>query len=87
MECTAAQIGSLYRELIPKELIIRNKYGFRRWITVEVYEVTSQILGEHLAAYLRHYDQILGAISEYLIWGWSFDIMLDRLAFISVPNC
>lgn len=43
--------------------------------------------GEHLAAFFMKYGQISGATSDNLCGGWSIDIMIDRLAFVSLPNC
>lgn len=45
--------------------------------------VPSQLLGEHLTAFLMQYIQIL----DNLNMGCSFDVKLDRLDFVSVPNC
>lgn len=50
-----------------------------------VFEIAPQVTGGNLAAFFMQYNQILGAISDKLNGGWSFDIMLDRLVFVS--NC
>lgn len=42
--------------------------------------------GEHLASFFMHFAQILGATSDNLTGRWSFDVLLDCLAFVSVPN-
>lgn len=52
-----------------------------------VYEVPTQCLGEHLAAYLVKYGQILSATSDELAEIWCFDIMRDWKTFISVTKC
>lgn len=53
---------------------------------LSVFEVPPLGLGERLAAYLAGFGQILSASSNDLNWGWSFELMLGRKAFISVPN-
>lgn len=73
------------RELITKDLIIRTEYEGQRRPIVTILEVPPQVIEEHLAIYLHQYDQILGATSDNL--NGRFDIMLGRLAFVSVPNC
>lgn len=53
---------------------------------VVVFEIPPHMLGEQLAAYLDQYVQIPSATPEDLNKGWSLEIMLDRKAFISIPN-
>lgn len=53
---------------------------------ITVFEVPPQVLGENLAAFFMHYGQILRATSNNLSGRWSFDIMLNWLAFISISN-
>lgn len=43
---------------------------------ISVYEVPPHNLGEHLAAYLVRYDQILSNTSDHLSEAWNFKIML-----------
>lgn len=71
-------------KLITKYLIIRTEYEAQRRL-VTVLEVPSQVIEEHFAVYLFQYGQMLGATSNNL--NGSFDIMLGRLDFVSVPNC
>lgn len=52
-----------------------------------LYELLPQILGEHIAAYLFHFGKILIASSDVLNGLWSFEIMIDRNPFVSIPNC
>lgn len=52
-----------------------------------VYEVTPFVIGEYLAVFLSLYGQILDATSDKVNGKWSFDIILVRLAFVSVHNC
>lgn len=54
---------------------------------VSVFKVPPQVLGKHLAVYLVQFGQILSVTSDNLNGGWSFEIMLDHTAFISVTNC
>lgn len=46
----------------------------------------SPVVGEDLAAYLVEFGQIRNASPDNLNGRWSFNIMLDRKAFVSVPN-
>ena len=74
------------RDLITKDHIFRTEYEGRRRTRVAVFEVPPQVIGEHLAAYLKRYGEILTASCDNLNGGWSFEIMLDRNAFILHPQ-
>lgn len=73
-------------KLITKHLIIWTEYQGRWGTKVAVYAVP-QVLGEHIVAYFEEYREILGTLTVNLNRGWSFNIMLDRKAFHSIPNC
>lgn len=74
------------RQLITIDIIIRTKYDVVVG-EVAVYDDRSQDIGEHLAAYLGQYGQILGDNSDNLNGEWGFNIMIDRLTFVPIPNC
>lgn len=44
------------------------------------------VVGEDLASYLVEFGQILNASPDNLNGRWSFNIMLDRKAFVPIPN-
>lgn len=67
-------------ELIMKDLIIQTEHKGRQWTKVAVFEVAPRV-------YLSQYGQVLDTTSDFMNAGWSFNIMLDCEAFISVPNC
>lgn len=54
---------------------------------ISVYEVPPHIVREHLAAYLAQFGQIRSASSDNRTGGWSFKIILDCEAFVSVLKC
>lgn len=49
--------------------------------------VSSLVTGERLSELFMQYGQILDVNSDNLNGRWSFDIILDRLDFVSVPKC
>lgn len=55
--------------------------------TVTVFEVRPKVSREHQDAFFRQYGQTLGATSDNLNRECCFDIMLDRVVSVSVPNC
>lgn len=53
-------------ELITKDLILQTEYQSQHRTPVTLLEVPPKVIGEHLAAYLIQYGQILGATSDNL---------------------
>lgn len=75
------------RELITEYNInLQSEYEGRRSPPHRKIRDPSTNIGEHLAAFLSQYGEIVGTCCNSLIGGWSFEIMLDQKAFLLIPN-
>lgn len=52
-----------------------------------IFEIPPQVIEEHLAAFLLQCGHILGAFWDSQSDKLSFEIMLNRNAFLTIPNC
>lgn len=70
-------------EMGERELIKEHEGQRRTWSSIRgSYSGVGRLLG-----FFMLYGQILEATPDNLNGGWGFDIMLDPLAFVWVPNC
>jgi len=74
------------KHLEVKDMILRVEYLGRRKTTVTIYEVPSYLIDENLAGYFMKYGDLVAARHDGMRGEWSFDIMLSKTAFDSVPN-